>query len=70
MIRVTLTPAYGREYKSKKAALADYNANKDFIVQNFDMPSKPINKFQCDEEDFVVTIRYNKLRSFVIVDEV
>jgi hypothetical protein len=29
----TLTPAYGREYTSKRAVLADYNAGKDFISQ-------------------------------------
>ncbi len=30
---MTLTPAYGRDYKSKKEIEADLKANKDFILQ-------------------------------------
>lgn len=30
---VTLTPAYGRVYISKRAVLKDYDANLDFISQ-------------------------------------
>ena len=30
---LTLTPAYGRVYNSKREVLADYNAGKDFISQ-------------------------------------
>jgi len=28
-----LTPAYGRDYNSKDAVLADYKAGKDFMLQ-------------------------------------
>lgn len=34
VFRGTLTPAYGRDYKSKKALLEDFNANKDFILNS------------------------------------
>lgn len=27
-----LTPAYGRDYSSRKALLADFDANKDFVI--------------------------------------
>jgi len=30
--RLTLVPAYGRDYKSKKAVQADLAANKDFTI--------------------------------------
>jgi len=30
----TLVPAYGRDYKSKAAALADWNAGKDFDLRS------------------------------------
>ena len=30
----TVTPAYGRDYKSAKAAKADWNADMDFILQD------------------------------------
>ena len=29
---MTLLPAYGRDYKSKAAVLADWNAGKDFRI--------------------------------------
>ncbi len=31
----TVSPAYGREYKTAAAAKSDWLANKDFIVQDF-----------------------------------
>ena len=30
----TLTPAYGRDYKSGKALKEDWDANKDFVINN------------------------------------
>ena len=30
---ITLTPAYGRDYKSAAAVMIDWNDGKDFIVQ-------------------------------------
>ncbi len=32
----TLTPAYGRDYKTKKEALADFDAGKDFVYNSYD----------------------------------
>ena len=32
----TVTGAYGRDYKSKKAAVADWNAGKDFYSTGWD----------------------------------
>jgi len=64
---VTLTPAYGRDYKSKKALLADFNANKDFIVNDMFGPlkqwdGKPVNKPQLKEHGITkVMIRYKRL---------
>lgn len=31
-----LTPAYGRDYKSKAAVQADFDAGKDFMAMSFD----------------------------------
>lgn len=31
-IYVSAVPAYGRDYKSKKEVLADWNAGKDFLT--------------------------------------
>jgi len=43
---MTLTPAYGRDYKSKKAVLADWEAGKDFIIADImsKWDGKPANK--------------------------
>ena len=30
---VTLSPAYGRDYKSRKAVREDWRADKDFIIE-------------------------------------
>jgi hypothetical protein len=56
-----LVPAYGRDYKSKKAVQADWDANLDFIAQ----PSgRYINKSGAKEAGLkTVYIRYKKLRS-------
>ena len=57
----TLTPAYGREYKSAKEAKADYFAGKDFILNDV---SSPYNGKYCSCRDFVgqqITLRYHLL---------
>ena len=32
---LTISGAYGRDYKAKRAILADWNAGKDFIIRTF-----------------------------------
>ena len=65
---MTLTPAYGRDYKSAKAAKADYDAGKDFIVASFQDPwdGKPVNKEQLTDQS-PVNIRFNQLRKVTAV---
>ena len=61
---MTLTPAYGRDYKSKAAVMEDWNANRNFQIQ----PSgKYINREQVDAEGIKVMIRYGKLRRVVVL---
>ena len=65
----TLTPAYNRDYKSKKDVLNDFDNNKDFIIN--DMFS-PYNGKYCNKSDIKntyksVKIRYNKLQKVIIV---
>lgn len=66
---VTVTPAYGRDYKSAAAALKDWIADKDFLVQditNF-WDKKPINKSQADAAGYKINIRFNKLKNITAV---
>lgn len=58
----TLTPAYGRDYKSKAAILVDFNAGKDFILQPQGLP---INNAQI-AQGVTVNIRYAQLRKVAV----
>lgn len=63
---MTLIPAYGRDYKSAKAAKADWDADKDFIIADFGNPyqGKPINKAQLQGS---AIIRFNSQCSVTVV---
>ena len=54
----SLTPAYGRDYKSKAAVENDWKAEKDFILQP---DGRPINRQQF-MPGVKVNIRYANLR--------
>jgi hypothetical protein len=56
----TLTPAYGRDYKSAKDAITDFENGKDFVYNSFN------GSGYCGKSDFApgarIQIRYGKLR--------
>tara|TARA_R110000850_G_scaffold259927_1_gene387093 strand:+ start:509 stop:748 length:240 start_codon:yes stop_codon:yes gene_type:complete len=64
---MTLLPAYGRDYKSKKEVLADFNAGQDFEISSFGF------SHYCSIRDAAefknVSLRYNKQRSVVCIVE-
>ena len=63
----TLTPAYGRDYKSKKEVLSDFNDNKDFLIQSFN-GSGYINREQIESlKENQVMIRYQKLTKVTVL---
>lgn len=61
-MHITLTPAYGRDYKSKAAVEKDFIDGKDFRICDM---SSPDDGRYCSIRDFKkgdkVTIRYSKL---------
>lgn len=67
----TLTPAYGRDYKSAAEVKAAWNAGKDFVDASFDASGTYANKdsFPMGTR---VGIRYARLTKqvFVVVDHV
>ena len=65
---LTVQPAYGRNPKTAKAAKADFQANKDWIVADFMHPysGKPVNKEQL--AGYRVTLRFNNDRTTAVVD--
>jgi hypothetical protein len=64
---LTLTPAYGRDYKSAKAAKADYADGKDFVLQQFGHPydGRYVNRNDLDGQ--TVILRFKQLRSVTTV---
>ena len=61
-----LTPAYGRDYKSRAGIIEDLKANKDFLICDMSSPydGKYVNAEQIDED---VTVRYGKLRKQTVI---
>ena len=60
-MRLTLTPAYGRDYKSAKAAKADWRAGKAFIIASSMHPydGKPMSIHDVTGEK--IMLRYDRL---------
>ena len=70
MSHTTVTPAFGRDYTSAKAAKADWEAGKDFILR--DMSSrwdgKPINLEDAKGAGYTeVNIRFANNAKLVVV---
>ncbi len=69
METLTVTPAYGRDYKSGKAAKQAWREGKDFIIANImhKYDGKPMNKQDADQSQTTVMIRYKGLTQLTIV---
>lgn len=59
----TITPAYGRDYKSAKAAGADFLAGKDFILQ----PEMKLISVSDFTTGVFVNIRYKRMKMVTVV---
>ena len=62
-MRLTVLPAFGRDYKSAKAVKADFDANKDFLICDMFSPSdaRYVNAEQLNAGD-VLAVRYDGKR--------
>lgn len=62
-----LIPAYGRDYTSEKAVKADWDANKDFTINDISSgyDGRKINKQDAPKGSY--SIRYNKLTKVCII---
>ncbi len=66
-VYMNLVPAYGRDYRSQKDLLADWNAGKDFEISDFGPNcGRKINKAQA-QKGTTYTIRYAQLRKICVV---
>jgi len=70
MRSITISPAYGRDYTSKAKALADWDSNKDFIIQDIRL-SGYVSKSQVPDliRDGIskIMLRYNKMHMVVLL---
>lgn len=70
MNTITLTPAYGRDYKSKAAVLADWDANKDFMINHIShggyVSKSQINDLKVDGFSHI-SFRYSRCTKVFIV---
>ena len=68
---MTLTPRNGRDYKSKKAVLQDWNDGKDFTVSNIfsKWDGMAANKRDIERHtaETEVHIRYNDLVQIAVI---
>ncbi len=69
----TLTPAYGRDYKSKKAVIEDLLAGKDFVL--YDLMSSYNGKV-CNLDDLrkaeytSVHVRYSAMTKVLVINDI
>jgi len=67
---IILVPAYGRDYKSAKAVKADFDADKDFTIQDVSCKwnGKCVNKPQLIEAGYEsCKIRFDQLQQVTII---
>jgi hypothetical protein len=62
---ISAVPAYGRDYKSIKAVKADWEAGKDFLIQDL-FESGYINKNDT-KAGMVLNIRYARLTKVCVI---
>lgn len=65
-MRLTVLPAFGRDYKSAKAVKADFDANKDFRICDMFSPDdgRYVNAEQLSPGD-TLAVRYDGKRKQV-----
>ncbi len=65
---LNVVPAYGRDYKSAKAVKADWDAGKDFQIN--DMSSRDDGRYINKDDkpaNVTLTVRYNRLMSVTTI---
>ena len=65
---ITVVPAYGRDYKSQKEVKADWDAGKDFRIQDMMSPDdgRYVNKGDAPK-GATLNIRFSKLMKICVI---
>jgi len=66
--RLSVVPAYGRDYKSKKEVQEAFDANKDFTINDLfgGNDGRAVNKQDLQPGD-VLNVRYKKLTQVAVI---
>ena len=68
MKTISLVPAYGRDYKSKKEVKEAFNSGKDFKIMDISNPWDGRYASRVELTEYrQVRIRYSKLRKVCII---
>jgi len=65
---LTVVPAYGRDYTSRAKVMADWNAGKDFRINDVSSPDdgRYINKSD-KPADVALTVRYYRMQKVTVI---
>jgi hypothetical protein len=68
-VNLTVVPAYGRDYASGAAAVADWDAGKDFRVVQYGHrdDGRYVSKRELAGQGVTVSIRYKRLTRVAVV---
>jgi hypothetical protein len=69
-MRLQVVPAYGRDYKSKKAVVEDWNAGKDFVIADMSSQwdTKPVNRQDAVGAGVTdLQVRYSRLMKIAVL---
>lgn len=67
---LTVVPAYGRDYKSKKEVQAALDAETDFLIQDVSAgrdDGRYVNKQQLVGKGYTLNVRYKKLAQVAVI---
>lgn len=66
---LTVSPAYGRDYRSAAAAKLDWEGNKDFRIETYGVGGTYVNRQDLEESKAYshICIRYAKMTRVTIV---
>lgn len=62
---LSAVPAYGRDYKSAKAVREDWDAGKDFLIQ--DRTASGYISKSGKPADMTLNVRYDRLRKVAVI---
>ena len=69
--KMTIIPAYGRDYNSKRTVLVDWLADKDFVITDFFHPDngRKINRQDAESAGIrSIMVRYSGLRKITVIN--